>query len=100
MEAYVDTLRLLEQPPKELQLNLKTSNTQNCQKIKLYGSLTAKDLKKPHSSRWVPFTGSQSSSIQHTERNTGRLANGGDKETWPKGRNRTELQKKNETKLR
>ena len=53
MEAYVDTLRLLEQPPKELQLNLKTSNTQNCQKIKLYGSHTAKDLKKPHSSRWV-----------------------------------------------
>ena len=33
--------------------NLKTKNTQNCQKIELYGSLTTKDLKKPHSSRWV-----------------------------------------------
>ena len=35
---------------KELQLNL---NAQNCQKIKVYGSLTTKDLKKPHLSRWV-----------------------------------------------
>ena len=32
---------------------LKTKNTQNYQKIKLYGSLTTKDSKKPHSSRWV-----------------------------------------------
>ena len=30
-----------------------TNNTQNHQKSKLYGSLTTKDLKKPHSSRWV-----------------------------------------------
>ena len=36
----------------ELQLNLKTNNTQNCQKIKLYGGPTNKDLKKPQSSRW------------------------------------------------
>ena len=29
------------------------NNSQNFQKIKLYGSLTTKDLKKPQSSRWV-----------------------------------------------
>ena len=33
--------------------NLKTKNTQNCQKIKLNGSLTMKDLKKLYSPRWV-----------------------------------------------
>ena len=32
---------------------LKTKNKQNCQKIKLYGSLTTKELKKKHSSRLV-----------------------------------------------
>ena len=31
--------------------NLKTNNNQNCQKIKLYGSLTTKELKKKHSPR-------------------------------------------------
>ena len=31
--------------------NLKTKNNQNCQKIKLYGSPTTKELKKKHSSR-------------------------------------------------
>ena len=41
------------QPEKELQLDLKTNNTQNYQKIELYGSPTTKDLKKPHSFRWV-----------------------------------------------
>ena len=46
-------LYLLEQLSKELQLELKTSNTQNFQKIELYGCLTIKDLKKPHSSRQV-----------------------------------------------
>ena len=35
------------------QLYLKNDNTQSHQKIKLYGSLTTKDLKKTHSSRWV-----------------------------------------------
>ena len=44
---------LLAQPLKELQLDLKTNKTQNCQKIELYVSLTTKDLKKPHSSRQV-----------------------------------------------
>ena len=33
--------------------NLKTNNTQNCQKIELYESMTTNDLKKPHSSRLV-----------------------------------------------
>ena len=47
----VDTLHLLTQPQRDLQLNLKTDNTQNCQKTKPYGSPTTKDLKKP--SRWV-----------------------------------------------
>ena len=41
------------QPQKELQLDLKTNNTQNHQKIKLYGSPTTKNLKKPHSFRRV-----------------------------------------------
>ena len=33
--------------------NLKTKNNQNCQKIKLYGNPTAKELKKKHSFRLV-----------------------------------------------
>ena len=33
--------------------NLNTKNNQNYQKIKLYGSLTTKELKKKHSSRLV-----------------------------------------------
>ena len=33
--------------------NLKTKINQNCQKIKLYGSLTTKKLKKKHSTRLV-----------------------------------------------
>ena len=41
------------QPQKELQLDFETNNTQNHQKIKLYGSPATKDLKKPHSSRQV-----------------------------------------------
>ena len=46
-------LCLLMQTPRELQLNLKTNNIQNCQKIKLYESPTTKNLKKPHLSRQV-----------------------------------------------
>ena len=38
---------------KRITTNLKTENTQNCKKIKLYGSPTTKDLKKTYSSRWV-----------------------------------------------
>ena len=33
--------------------NLKTKKEQNCQKIKLYGNSTTKELKKKHSSRLV-----------------------------------------------
>ena len=33
--------------------NLKTKNNQNCQKIKLHGSLTTKELKKKHLSKPV-----------------------------------------------
>ena len=44
-------LHLLTQPQRELQLYHKTNNNQNCRKIKLYGSLTTKDLKKPQSCR-------------------------------------------------
>ena len=36
--------------------NLKTKNNQNCQKIKVYGSLTTKEIKKKHSSRPVGGT--------------------------------------------
>ena len=31
----------------------RTNNTQNHQKIEIYGSQTTKDLKKPHSSRQI-----------------------------------------------
>ena len=51
MEAEVNTCCLLVQPQKELQLDLKTKNTQNHQKIEQYGSPTTKELEKPHSSR-------------------------------------------------
>ena len=40
--------------------NLKAKNNHNCQKIKLYGSLTAKDLKKKHSS--IPVGGTETGS--------------------------------------
>ena len=43
----------LTQLQKKLHRDYKTNNTQNLQKINLYGSPTTKDLKKPHSSRWV-----------------------------------------------
>ena len=36
---------------KRITTNLKTKNSQNCQKIELCGSPTTKDLKKTHSSR-------------------------------------------------
>ena len=44
---------LLTQQQKELQLDLKTNKTQNYQEIKLNGSPTTKDLKKPCLSRQV-----------------------------------------------
>ena len=33
--------------------NFKTKDDHKCQKTKLYGSLTTKDLKKKYSSRWI-----------------------------------------------
>ena len=47
------------QPQRELQLNIKTKNTQDSQKIELYGSPTAKDLKKLLSFRRVGGAGSR-----------------------------------------
>ena len=39
--------------------NLKTKNNQNCQKIKLFGSPTTKELKEKHSSRPIGGADSQ-----------------------------------------
>ena len=43
----------LTQQQQKLQLNYKTTITQNHQKIELYGSSTTKELKKSSSFRWV-----------------------------------------------
>ena len=43
MEVQANMPGLLQKPQKELQIDLKTNNTQNYQKIKLYRSLTTKD---------------------------------------------------------
>ena len=53
--------------------NLKTKSNQNCQKTKLYGSLTTKKLKKKHLSRLVggEETGSRA------ERTHGKVVAGG-----------------------
>ena len=53
METWVNMLHLLTQLQKKLQPDLKTNTTQSRQKIELHGSPATKDLKKPHSSRWV-----------------------------------------------
>ena len=53
--------------------NLKTKNNQNCQKIKLYGSLTTKELKKKHSFR--PVGGAEMGSRE--ERSHSKVAAGG-----------------------
>ena len=55
------------QPQKELQLDLKTNNTQNCHKIELYVSPRTKDLKKPHSSRWIGEAESQTQVERHRD---------------------------------
>ena len=44
---------LLTQPQQKLQLNYKTTVTQNHQKMEPYGSLTTRILKKSHLSRQV-----------------------------------------------
>ena len=46
-------LFLLAQRQQKLQLEYKTNITQILQKIETYGSVTTKDLKKPHSFRWA-----------------------------------------------
>ena len=43
----------------------KKKTYQNCQKIEVYGSPTTKDLKKPHSSRWVRGAESQTCAEKH-----------------------------------
>ena len=53
--------------------NLKTKNNQNCQKSKLYGSPTTKELKKKHSSR--PVRGAETGNW--SERTHGKAAAGG-----------------------
>ena len=53
--------------------NLKTKNNQNCQKIKVYGSLTTKEIKKKHSSRPVRGVGMGSRS----GKNSWKAAGGG-----------------------
>ena len=53
MEVWVNTLCFLQQLQQKVQLDYKTNITQIRQKIKLYGSLTTKNLKKPHLSRRV-----------------------------------------------
>ena len=71
METQVEMLRFLNTTKRRITMNLKTKNNQNCQKIKLYGSLTTKKLKKKHSSRLVGGveTGSW---VERTQGKTGR----------------------------
>ena len=61
---------LLPHTTKRITTNLKTKNNQNCQKIKLYESLTTKELKKKHSSR--PGGGAEMGSW--AERTHGKVA--------------------------
>ena len=52
-DAGISRYTLTPRTTKRTITNLKTKNTQNYQKIELYGSLTTKELKKRHSSRPV-----------------------------------------------
>ena len=74
MEVWVDTLCLLPQP-KEGQQRIKKQkkNNHNWQIIELYGSPTAKGLKKKHSSRLVG--GVETSN--RVERTQGKVVAGG-----------------------
>ena len=68
---------------KKTTTNLKTKNNRNCQKVKLYGSPTAKELKKKHSFRQVggAETGSRGREDPEQDRGwwttTGKVAAGG-----------------------
>ena len=52
-DGGIDRYTLLPLTTKRKTTNLKTKNNQNCQKAKLCGSLTTKELKKKHSFRLV-----------------------------------------------
>ena len=52
-DGGVDRYTLPPHTTKRKTTNLKTKNNQNCQKAKLCGSLTTKELKKKHSSKLV-----------------------------------------------
>ena len=86
----------------KLQLDLKTSIAQICQKINLSGNLTIKDVNKPHSTRQVPFPqqatllrqGAKAALPKH--RNTHReAAKWRRQRNMPKWKNRTNLQETN-----
>ena len=53
MQVYVNLLCLFAQPKEGQHQIKKHNNSQNCQKIELYGSLTTRKLKKKHSPRLV-----------------------------------------------
>ena len=73
MEAEVDTLDSLHNQKKDNN-KFKTKKTkQNCQKTKLYGSPTTKELKKKHSTK--PVEGAEMGSW--AERTHGKAAAGG-----------------------
>ena len=63
----MNMLCLFAQLQKKLQLDLKTNITHNHQKIKLYGSPTTKDLKKPRSYRWLGEAEMQREVERHRE---------------------------------
>ena len=67
--------------------NLKTKNNQNCQKIKVYGSLTTKEIKKKHSSR--PVEGVETS---WAERTRGKARAGRDSEVADCGMGQARVQ--------
>ena len=56
---------------KKTMTNLKIKNNQNCQKIKLYESLTSKELKKKHSSRLVGGVETGSQGREDTQQGSG-----------------------------
>ena len=70
-------VHVLTQPQQKLQLNYKTTITQNHQKIELYGSSTTKELKWLHSSRWVGGAKTQTHAKMHGDAERQRHGMGG-----------------------
>ena len=72
ISAKMETWRYTLPPhrTKRRATNLKTKNNQNCQKIKLYGCPTTKELKRKHSSRLV-------GAATRAERTHGKAVDGG-----------------------